>query len=106
MAEPSHRQSGIKCFFEAKLKGLCQNWVWDRGNKTYKGRLGLCPDMCRFIAEEAYSFWIKKLAPAALRVLDLQDLHSLRRGQDPPGAPPISVEASMHHCLHLVIISF
>ena len=35
----------------------------------------------RFMAEEAYSFRVRELAPDALRVLDMQDLHALRRGR-------------------------
>mmetsp|Transcript_37645 Transcript_37645/g.55045 ORF Transcript_37645/g.55045 Transcript_37645/m.55045 type:complete len:463 (-) Transcript_37645:188-1576(-) len=49
----------------------------------------------RFFAEEAYSFHIRKHHPSALRVLDMQDMHSLRaarsdlvksfrHGQQPP----------------------
>lgn len=34
----------------------------------------------RFIAEEAFGFRVKQLLPEALRVLDLQDLHFLRKG--------------------------
>jgi hypothetical protein len=32
----------------------------------------------RFYAEEAFSFRVRELAPAALRVLDMQDFHALR----------------------------
>lgn len=35
----------------------------------------------RFMAEEAYSFRVRELAPNALRVLDMQDLHALRKGR-------------------------
>jgi hypothetical protein len=35
----------------------------------------------RFMAEEAYSFRVRELAPDALRVLDMQDLHALRKGR-------------------------
>ncbi|KAI9905436.1 hypothetical protein PsorP6_014407 [Peronosclerospora sorghi] len=36
----------------------------------------------RFIAEEMYGWQIKKYAPDALRVLDLQDVHFLRRARE------------------------
>ena len=35
----------------------------------------------RFMAEEQFSFRVRELCPKALRVLDTQDLHSLRRGR-------------------------
>lgn len=35
----------------------------------------------RFYAEEAYSFIIKEVCPDALRILDMQDVHSLRIGR-------------------------
>lgn len=35
----------------------------------------------RFFTEEAFSFRVRELAPDALRVLDMQDVHSLRRGR-------------------------
>jgi len=35
----------------------------------------------RFFTEEAFSFRVRELAPAALRVLDMQDMHALRRGR-------------------------
>ena len=35
----------------------------------------------RFTAEEAFSFRVKQLMPGALRVLDMQDMHSLRRAR-------------------------
>ena len=35
----------------------------------------------RFFNEEAFSFRVRELAPDALRVLDMQDVHSLRRGR-------------------------
>ena len=36
--------------------------------------------LCRFIAEEAFSFRMRELAPDALRILDMQDFHTLRNG--------------------------
>ncbi|GAB4821957.1 hypothetical protein N2152v2_009003 [Parachlorella kessleri] len=42
------------------------------------------PDVCvfdRFYAEEAFSFRVRDLAPGALRVLDMQDVHFLRAGR-------------------------
>jgi hypothetical protein len=33
----------------------------------------------RFFTEEAFSFRVRELAPEAIRVLDMQDMHSLRR---------------------------
>lgn len=35
----------------------------------------------RFYAEEAFSFLVKELCPDALRILDMQDVHSLRIGR-------------------------
>ncbi len=35
---------------------------------------------CRFYTEEAFSFNVHRHASQALRVLDMQDLHSLRQG--------------------------
>jgi hypothetical protein len=35
----------------------------------------------RFYAEEAFSFTIKEVCPDALRILDMQDVHSLRIGR-------------------------
>ena len=35
----------------------------------------------RFYAEEAYSFRIREQCPTALRILDMQDVHSLRMGR-------------------------
>ena len=35
----------------------------------------------RFYAEEAYSFRIRELCPNAVRILDMQDIHSLRIGR-------------------------
>lgn len=35
---------------------------------------------CRFYTEEAYSFRVRSVAPNALRILDMQDMHSLRKG--------------------------
>ena len=35
----------------------------------------------RFIAEEAFSFRVRELVPNALRILDMQDMHALRRGR-------------------------
>lgn len=35
----------------------------------------------RFYTEEAYSFRVRELFPDALRILDMQDMHSLRAGQ-------------------------
>ena len=35
----------------------------------------------RFMAEEAFSFRIRELSPQSLRVLDMQDLHSLRQSR-------------------------
>lgn len=48
---------------------------------------------CRFYSEEAYSFRVRQVLPEALRVLDMQDMHCLRKG----------VDASKAHCssLHL-----
>ena len=39
---------------------------------------------CRMASEETFSFRVRELAPAALRVLDMQDMEALRRGA-PPG---------------------
>ena len=50
-----------------------------------RGMLESCtPDVVvfdRFFTEEAFSFRVRDLAPGALRVLDMQDVHSLRRGR-------------------------
>ena len=35
---------------------------------------------CRFYSEEAYSFRVRDIVPDALRVLDMQDMHCLRKG--------------------------
>ena len=35
----------------------------------------------RFASEEAFSFRVRELVPDALRVLDMQDVHALRRGR-------------------------
>jgi len=48
----------------------------------------------RFCAEEMYSFWVRDLIPEALRVLDMQDMHSLREARRQiaeKGAPMNSV---------------
>jgi hypothetical protein len=42
------------------------------------------PDVCvfdRFTLEEMFGWMVRKHAPAALRVLDTQDLHSLRHAR-------------------------
>eukprot|EP00891_Asterochloris_glomerata_P003663 jgi/Astpho2/3663/e_gw1.00059.37.1_t len=42
------------------------------------------PDICifdRFYTEEAFSFRVREVAPEALRVLDMQDCHFLRKGR-------------------------
>ena len=36
---------------------------------------------CRFYNEEAFSFRVREVAPSALRVLDMQDCHFLRKGR-------------------------
>ena len=50
----------------------------------------------RFIAEEAFSFRIREVAPDALRVLDMQDCHALRSGIP----PSLTLEPHRHCCLH------
>ena len=35
---------------------------------------------CRFYTEEAYSFRVRSVIPNALQILDMQDMHSLRKG--------------------------
>ncbi len=49
--------------------------------------------MCRFYSEEAYSFRVRNIAPGALRVLDMQDMHCLRKGAQVP-------YAVMHQHMH------
>ncbi len=49
--------------------------------------------MCRFYSEEAYSFRVRDIAPGALRVLDMQDMHCLRKGAQVP-------YAVMHQHMH------
>ncbi len=46
--------------------------------------LATLPPRCRMASEETFSFRVRELAPAALRVLDMQDMEALRRGA-PPG---------------------
>ncbi len=48
---------------------------------------------CRFYSEEAYSFRVCDIAPEALRVLDMQDMHCLRKGNQ-------VAYAVMHQHLH------
>jgi hypothetical protein len=48
----------------------------------------------RFFAEEAFSFRVRELSPTSLRLLDMQDLHALRRGRQrlvKSGAAPSDV---------------
>jgi hypothetical protein len=50
----------------------------------------------RFYTEEAFSFRVRELAPRALRVLDMQDVHFLRAGRQELaalGAPMAEVMA-------------
>jgi glycosyltransferase involved in cell wall biosynthesis len=51
----------------------------------------------RFTTEEMFSFRVRELAPRALRIVDTQDVHSLRRARGAlvaAGAPPAAVLAA------------
>lgn len=65
------------------LKGKHAQQPW--GSALQSGAYCITAPLHRFIAEEAFSFRIRELAPDALRVLDMQDCHALRSGK--PSAP-------------------
>ncbi|KAK9811810.1 hypothetical protein WJX72_010518 [[Myrmecia] bisecta] len=59
------------------------------------------PSICvfdRFYAEEAFSFRVRELAPQALRVVDMQDMHFLREGRQAAAKAGSSIAEIMAVC--------
>jgi len=71
----------------------------NRGADFDQALAAAAPDVVvfdRFTAEEAWSFRVRKMRPSAARVLDMQDMHSLRRARQAVIEAGGSVADAMH----------
>ena len=74
---------------------------YNNTNDIVKTMGELDPDLVvfdRFLAEEAYASRVREIKPSAMRVLDMQDMHSLRRHRETnpfPSIPSPSTSTSL-----------
>ena len=95
--------TGVKSSSNAKVpSGVLHYRVrYNNSEDVVKVMGELDPDLVifdRFVAEEAFSSRVRELSPSAIRVLDMQDMHSLRRHRETipfPSIPSPSTSSSL-----------